>query len=282
MTTVYYQKRPSEMPYYPPAEIEAPAAPVVPEKKGIGSTIKGFFRAIVAPGSISYTETTEGVPVPNPVLLAPPSAPISSFQEEHTAVEARAFSCYQEIQGRAPVDRLLRANVTAETLVQAKIDLTAFYEAGYKLQEMQTLCPKLDDLRRLGVNKHFFGQRWDIKEFGARYQLGGMQLISEFQLTPQDLCNNKFTAAELGKMGLTAGDLIRAGADFQFWLQLKASPRQFAEHLRGTVTDVVAMDLNLTQKRALADVCYWDPTQVLSIPGFEARTVVKLWYGFDV
>jgi hypothetical protein len=180
------------------------------------------------------------------------------------------------------VDRLLRAELRPETLFNAGIDLTPFYEAGYTLTEMRQLIPQYDDLRRLGLNKHYFGKKWDIKSFAQIYQLDFLRLVNELQLTPIDLCTHKLSAAELGKMGFTAKNLINAGADFDFWLQLQATPQEFTQHLHGTIGDVIAMNFNITQKKAMATMCCWVPTEVMNIQGFDAKSAVKLWYGFNM
>jgi hypothetical protein len=266
---------------------EVPEVPEVipaPAKKGFGSSIKSFFRAIVAPGNVDFSSVESNVA--SPVLISAPSAlptaPPTSYQEENGPTEVRVFNLFQEIRSHAPVDRLQRATLDVRSLQNAGIDLSVFYDAGYSLKEMKRMFLQYEDLRELGLNKHFFGQKWSIKEFGELYQIKSIRLVSELQLTPIDLCNNKFTAAEIGAMGLTASHLINAGADFQFWVQLRASPGQFSEELKGTIVDVVNMKLNDVQKRALGTVCYWQPTSVMAIPGFDSTNVVKLWYGFDL
>jgi hypothetical protein len=284
----YYQMSPVTAPFVPastvPTMIPTPVEPVAPPKKGLGNTLKNFFKAIVAPGAIDFnTDSQVGlINAPVPILTNAPSAPLPVFAEEHDATSSRVFQFYQEIRSRAPVDRLLRASLSTDLLINSNIDLNPFLEAGYTLPEMRQLIPQYNDMRRLGLNKHYFGQKWDIKVFSQVYQVNVLQLITELQLTPNDLCKHKFTAAELGQLGFTAKHLIKAGADFEFWIQLQATPKEFSKHLQGTISDVVSMNLNLTQKQAMGTLCCWEPTEVMNIEGFTARSAVKLWYGFNM
>lgn len=207
------------------------------------------------------------------------SAPVETPLEHHVNSNPATpyFSLLQEVSSRTPVERLLRFNCNAGSVLAAGMTLSNFYEANYTLREMASLFPDYNQLVSVGMNKYFFRGRWSIRELSELYGIPLRNLISTsgLSLTPEDLVACKFTVADLQELGFTVPMLQAANADFMFWNQLKCTPAQFGA-LGGTVEHVVAMKLNEAQRQVLL-THGWNHLGVQVIPGLDQAQAVRLW-----
>lgn len=209
----------------------------------------------------------------------PPESPI----EPRSGSSAPYFSMLQEVSSRAPVERLLRFNCNAGSVLAAGMTLSNFYEANYTLREVARIFPTYNELVSVGLNKYFFEGRWNIRELSEIYHIELRHLISAsgLALTPADIVGCKLTPADLKKLGITVPMLQEAGADFMFWSQLKCTPAQFTE-LGGTVEHVAAMRLTAPQREVLS-AHGWNYLGVQVIKGLDSSQAVRLWpIGFQM
>lgn len=237
----------------------------------------GMMSPMVAPtyGSYQHPATLQAQQRTMTMASAPPESPME--QHMHTNSSTPYFSMLQEVSSRAPVERLLRFNCNAGSVLAAGMTLSNFYEANYTLREIARIFPTYNELVSVGLNKYFFNGRWNIRELSELYRIELRQLISAsgLALTPADIIACKLTPMDLKHLGITVPMLQAAGADFMFWSQLKCTPSQFTE-LGGTVEHVAAMNLTAPQREVLS-AHGWNYLGVQAIKGLDSSQAVRLW-----
>lgn len=226
------------------------------------------------PGVPSYAQTA-GVQRTMTMASAPAETPLEHHVNSNPS--APYFSLLQEVSNRTPVDRLLRHNCNAGSVLAAGMTLSNFYDANYTLREVASLFPDYNQLVSVGLNKYFFKGRWSVRELSELYRIPMRNLVSTsgLSLTPEDLVACKFTVADLQELGFTVPMLQAAGADFMFWNQLKCTPAQFSA-LGGTVEHVAGMNLNEAQRQVLL-THGWNHLGVQVIPGLDGAQAVRIW-----